>query len=134
MMNHPNVLKFHEALLSERNCYIVTELCNQGSLEDRMRSRQPLNDEELGNIILDLYEGLRYLREKGVTHRDIKPANIFIHNGQCKIADFGLAKFYKYSLTHQDSDFTTGTSDPLSTCHPKASSSTTTVKKQICGR
>ena len=45
---------------------------------------------------MDLYNGLRYLREKGVTHRDVKPANIFIHNGQRKLADFGLAKFYKY--------------------------------------
>jgi serine/threonine protein kinase len=27
-MNHPNVVKFYEALLSDRNCYIVTELCN----------------------------------------------------------------------------------------------------------
>jgi serine/threonine protein kinase len=24
LMNHPNILKFHEALLSDRNCYIVT--------------------------------------------------------------------------------------------------------------
>jgi serine/threonine protein kinase len=44
---------------------------------------------------MDLYNGLRYLREKGVIHRDLKPANIFIDNGKMKIADFGLAKFYK---------------------------------------
>jgi serine/threonine protein kinase len=49
----------------------------------------------MNKIILDMYQGLRYLREMGVTHRDFKTANIFMHNGVAKIADFGLAKFYK---------------------------------------
>jgi calcium/calmodulin-dependent protein kinase I len=40
-MNHPNILKFHEALLSDRNCYIVTELCNEGDLEERIKKRKP---------------------------------------------------------------------------------------------
>lgn len=94
-MNHPNVVKFHEALLSDRNCYIVTELCNEGDLEDRLRRKKSLTENELNRVIVDLYHGLRYLREMGVTHRDLKSANIFMHNGVAKIADFGLAKFYK---------------------------------------
>ena len=32
LLKHPNVLGFVEALLSERNCYIVTKLCRDGSL------------------------------------------------------------------------------------------------------
>ena len=31
-MDHPNVLKCYEALSSKRNCYIVTELCEDGDL------------------------------------------------------------------------------------------------------
>jgi serine/threonine-protein kinase ULK/ATG1 len=82
-------------MLSERNCYIVTELCREGNLDDRIKTRQPFSDQELSTIIVDLWKGLKYMREKGVTHRDLKPANIFISNGRMKIADFGLAKFYK---------------------------------------
>lgn len=95
-MSHPNVVRFYEALLSDRNCYIVTELCNEGDLEERIKRKRPITDIELGKIILDLYHGLKYLREMGVCHRDLKTANIFMHNGTAKIADFGLAKFYKY--------------------------------------
>jgi serine/threonine protein kinase len=38
----------------------------------------------------------------GVTHRDLKTANIFLHNGVAKIADFGLAKLYKYFTNKLD--------------------------------
>jgi serine/threonine protein kinase len=59
-----------------------------------VRSRQ-LSSEELGNIIGDVYRGLHYLRELGVCHRDIKAANVLMKAGRAKIADFGLARFYK---------------------------------------
>lgn len=49
----------------------------------------------MANIISDVYEGLLYLKQIGVCHRDIKAANIFMNDGKAKIADFGLAKFYK---------------------------------------
>ena len=93
-MSHPNVLKFHEALLSQRNCYIVTELCNQGSLADSLKNNKQWLVSHLDCIIADVYAGLCYLRDMNVVHRDLKPANIFMHNGRAVIADFGLAKIY----------------------------------------
>ena len=74
----------------------MTELCRDGSLDDRLKTKKPFSEQELGRIVVDLWHGLRYMKEKGVAHRDLKPANIFISNGQMKIADFGLAKFYRY--------------------------------------
>jgi serine/threonine protein kinase len=70
-------------------------LCNQGDLDDRIKKKKQFSEAEFNKIILDIYQGLKYLKEMGVTHRDLKPANIFMHNGQAKIADFGLAKIYK---------------------------------------
>ena len=61
-MSHPNVLKFHEALLSQRNCYIVTELCNQGSLADALKNHPKWLYLQLDRIIADVYAGLCYLR------------------------------------------------------------------------
>lgn len=119
-MNHPNILKFHEALLSDRNCYIVTEICNQGDLEDRIKKKRPFSDPELSKVILDVYQGLRYLKEMGVTHRDLKPANIFMHNGQAKIADFGLAKLYKFVWLNLDKALRIWTSDRRPICLRKA--------------
>ncbi len=49
-------------------------------------------------IIKDIFCGLLYLAQKNVIHRDLKVANVFLHNGKAKIADFGFAKFTKYTL------------------------------------
>ena len=64
-------------------------------MEERIKRKRQLTEGEMNKLIVDMYQGLKYLREMGVTHRDFKTANIFLHNGTAKIADFGLAKFYK---------------------------------------
>ena len=39
-----------------------------------------------------ILSALKYLHEKNIIHRDIKGANILISkDGNCKLADFGLA-------------------------------------------
>lgn len=100
-MNHPNVLRCFEVFTSNRNCYIITELCNEGDLESKIKQKQRLEEAEIHNIIADVYKGLKYLASKSIIHRDIKIANIFVHNGVAKIADFGFALHSKYALSYQ---------------------------------
>ena len=37
MLAHPNVIGCEEILSSVRNCYIITELCDGGDLEKRLK-------------------------------------------------------------------------------------------------
>lgn len=41
-LNHPNVLRCHQVFTSNRNCYIVTELCSQGDLETKLKQKRTL--------------------------------------------------------------------------------------------
>jgi CTD kinase subunit alpha len=42
-----------------------------------------------------MLQGLSYLHFKGIIHRDLKASNILVNSqGQLKLADFGLARFY----------------------------------------
>lgn len=69
-----------------------------------------------------------------VVHRDFKAANIFLNNGMVKIADFGLAKFYKYAfLLYIGKGFMIWISDRLTTCLLRDFCLMFTEKKQMFG-
>jgi serine/threonine-protein kinase ULK/ATG1 len=43
-------------------------------------------------MFFQICEGFMYLHKFNIIHRDLKPTNILIHNGICKIADFGVSR------------------------------------------
>lgn len=95
-LQHPHIIQIHDAVIDERDAYVVMEYVPGGTLEafthpDRL---QPF--ERLVEIIFKCTRALDYAYLQGVTHRDIKPANILLVSpeGQdIKISDFGAAIF-----------------------------------------
>jgi len=37
MISHKNIIGCEEILTSARNCYIITELCNEGDLDKKLK-------------------------------------------------------------------------------------------------
>lgn len=56
-----------------------------------------LEKEEIKSYIYQILQGLDYAHSMGIIHRDIKPGNILFNHEKrtLKIADWGLAEFYK---------------------------------------
>lgn len=76
--------------------YFAMEFVEGSNLRDLMR--QPIPEGETLLIFHQVCEALQAAHEEGIVHRDIKPENILIDaRGRVKIADFGLAKFTKWS-------------------------------------
>ena len=45
-----------------------------------------------------MLQALQYLHNQGIVHRDVKCANLLIsNNGELKLADFGLARYFSYA-------------------------------------
>ena len=88
----PHILAIHEFDKEDDLAFVVTELLQGETLEDRlgkgtMSLRQAL---ETG---AEIAKGLGAAHEAGVIHRDIKPSNVFLTTqGLVKILDFGLAR------------------------------------------
>ena len=71
--------------------YLVVELCEGGSLSERLREG-PLALEEVRRVGIQLARALGHAHERGVVHRDLKPDNVlFRADGSVALIDFGLA-------------------------------------------
>ena len=67
---------------------IILEFCNEGDVESKL---QKLTQDDGLKLWDQMAVGLKGMHERGIIHQDIKPANLFLHNGELKIGDFGIA-------------------------------------------
>nr|XP_043625588.1 cyclin-dependent kinase G-2-like isoform X2 [Erigeron canadensis] len=57
--------------------------------------KHPFSQSEVKCLMLQLFEGTKYLHDNWVLHRDLKTSNLLLNNrGELKICDFGLARQY----------------------------------------
>ncbi|HTK45448.1 MAG TPA: serine/threonine-protein kinase [Patescibacteria group bacterium] len=95
-VTHPSIAEIFDVepgdLEAGREPFYVMELCEGGSLADRIETAGRISAGELVPLILAVAGGLGELHANGLVHRDIKPANILFTGGRPKLADFGLAR------------------------------------------
>jgi serine/threonine protein kinase len=97
-IGNPHVAETFDAGTLESGApYLLMELLDGETLEERLRRQGPIAPGELATLIHQACEGMQAAHEAGIIHRDLKPGNLFIEvrEGQpfLKILDFGISKF-----------------------------------------
>jgi len=91
-VNHPNVAAIHGFEVIDGAPYLVLELVDGETLEERL-GRGPMPWREAAEVARQIAEALEEAHRKGVVHRDLKPANVKLAGpGRVKVLDFGLAR------------------------------------------
>lgn len=92
-LHHANIVTIYDFGEQDGLPYLVMEFVEGETLQDVIRSQQPVPIEEKARIALRIAQGLDHAHHRGVIHRDVKPANIMIERGgNVKLMDFGIAR------------------------------------------
>jgi serine/threonine protein kinase len=99
-IRHPGIVEifdFGEA--PGVGAYLVMELLEGESLQDRLDRRRRMLPGETSSIVQRLAAALGAAHTRGIIHRDLKPPNVYIVNDpdhptgeRVKVLDFGIAK------------------------------------------
>jgi eukaryotic-like serine/threonine-protein kinase len=85
--------------------YIVMELAQGGTLEDRLKAGGAQQTSDVLRWLSEAAGALDAAHEAGIVHRDVKPGNLLLdERGEVRVADFGVA-----SAVGMDSMTMTGT-------------------------
>ena len=105
LVDHPGAVKvLDDDVISsgpdKGAAFLVMELLEGESLEDRIESGPPISEREMLVILQQILDVLAVAHASGVIHRDLKPENLFLAKSKdepdvaprVKILDFGLAR------------------------------------------
>lgn len=91
-LDHPNIVRIFEVLMSTEQLYIVMDFVSGGELYAKITRGGRLSDTEGRRYVRQLCSALNYCHSRNVCHRDIKPENILLDaHDNVLLADFGFA-------------------------------------------
>ncbi|XP_077211491.1 protein IMPAIRED IN BABA-INDUCED STERILITY 1-like [Tasmannia lanceolata] len=99
-LDHPNVVKLEGLITSRLSCsiYLVLEYMEHDLAGLSSCPDISFSESQVKCYMHQLFSGLEHCHSRGIMHRDIKGSNLLVNNdGILKLADFGLANFFKPS-------------------------------------
>lgn len=114
-LSHPNVVAVYDQGEDDGDVFLAMELVHGKTLRDVIHEEAPLTAREALAILEPVLAALRAAHTAGLVHRDVKPENVIVrHDGEVKVADFGLARAVANEATANQTGVLLGTVSYLS--------------------
>lgn len=93
-MDHPNIVKLKDFIITNENHYLVMEYVDGKNLYDHMTTvTGPLPFQNVALLLNEVLSALSYVHDRKLIHLDIKPSNIMLSSSNSvKLVDFGISK------------------------------------------
>jgi len=92
-LNHTNIVHIYTFDEWESQKYLVMELADRGSLDNRIEKQGRVAELDVLDIGIKIASALDMALKYDLLHRDIKPGNILFNaDNEPKLVDFGLAR------------------------------------------
>jgi len=104
-LRHPNIVHLQQVLCGPPSLTVVFEYLEYDLKKYMEWKIDMLSLDEIKWLMYQLLVGIDFCHRRRVMHRDLKPQNLLVNaNGVLKLADFGLARAYRFPIppyTHQ---------------------------------
>ncbi len=99
-LDHPHIVKVVGTGDVDGQKFAAMEFVDGKPLEAWLRKLKQFPVGDALHVALVCSWALQHAHARNVVHRDVKPANVLVSScGQCKLADFGIAKMKHVDLT-----------------------------------
>lgn len=102
LKSHPNIVACEDYQVENHAGNIGWDILIRMELLTTLTNDQlknPMNEETVKRLAIDICEALVFCQKKGLIHRDIKPANILVdQNDRFKLGDFGGARTLEQTI------------------------------------
>ena len=117
-VRHPSIVEVFDVGKDGEDAFLVMELLEGQTLEERIVKGPPLSPTEVIAIAGPICDALAAAHDAGLVHRDLKPANVFlVHTPdgepRVKLLDFGIAKRIDGATARTDPSVIVGTLEYL---------------------
>lgn len=92
---HPNAVFMYESFEDKDSVFLVLEMVEGGTLEEKLRKNPlGLETEKAREILQQLLDAVQHLHDRSLVHVDISPKNVLIDDKTetVKLCDFGMAQ------------------------------------------
>ena len=91
---HPQIPKLYAYFSEADRFYLVQEFIEGQTLSNWRKQQQPISENAVKEILINILPVLVYIHSKGIVHRDIKPDNIILRTSDNKpvLIDFGAVR------------------------------------------